>query len=156
MSPIVHLDLGTGDPVAAKKFYKAMFSWKFQSMKMPDGVYHGFTAEGGPGGGIGPKPPGDAGPTMWVPYVGVGSVKKAIAKAQKLGAQVLVPYQPIGDMGAIGIFADPTGATFGVWETNPKAAAARAAAESSKPAKKGAAKKPAKKAAAKKPAKKAK
>jgi predicted enzyme related to lactoylglutathione lyase len=65
---------------------------------------------------------------MWLPYVQVDDVKKTVAKARKLGAEILVDYMEIGDMGAIGIFTDPSGAALGVW--------AMAAKPKRKPAKK--------------------
>jgi predicted enzyme related to lactoylglutathione lyase len=151
MTAFVHHELNTSNPDAARKFYKDLFGWKFQDMKMPNGdVYAMFTtdAAGKEGGGIQKHPmPGQ--PSAWLQYVGVASVKKAMAKAVKLGATSIVEYQPVPGHGALGVFADPTGAACAVWEPDLKAQAAREAA--AKPAKKPAAK--AKK-AAKKPAKK--
>ena len=46
-------------------------------------------------------------PNAWLPYVEVDDVKKTVAKAAKAGAKVMLDYMPIGEMGAIGIFADP-------------------------------------------------
>ena len=45
-------------------------------------------------------------PTSWLVYAQVNSVKKTVSKAEKAGAKVVVPYQPIGEMGAIGIFVE--------------------------------------------------
>ena len=64
-------------------------------------------------------------PTAWLVYAEVDSVKKTMAKAEKAGAKVVVPFQAIGEMGAIGIFVDPTGASFGVWEKAKKKAPAK-------------------------------
>jgi hypothetical protein len=94
-------------------------------------------------------------PTAWMPYITVASVNTTLATAEKLGAQVVVPYTPIGDMGAIAVMVDPTGASIGLWETAKKAPAPakKPAAKAKKPAAK--AKKPAKakpKPKAKKPA----
>jgi predicted enzyme related to lactoylglutathione lyase len=61
-------------------------------------------------------------PPGWMNYVQVADVKKAMAKAERLGAQVIVAYQPIPEMGAFGTFADPTGAVLGVWEPERKRA----------------------------------
>jgi len=47
-------------------------------------------------------------------------VKKSIAKAKSLGAQIMVEYMPVADMGALGIFVDPTGAALGLWEMAKK------------------------------------
>lgn len=149
MSAFVHMELSTKDPKRAVEFYKKLFGWKFSEMKMPDGaVYTGFTAEGGPGGGIqGLQMPEQ--PSAWLPYVGVKSVKGAMDKARALGATPIVEHMPIPGFGALGIISDPTGAAIAFWEPAPKPA---------QPApKKAAAKKPAaKKPAAKKAAKKGK
>jgi hypothetical protein len=149
-----HTELSVDDVAAAKKFYQAIFDWKLNEMGPAMGNYTLIDmGSKTSGGGITAKMmPGQ--PTAWLPYVEVASVKETMAKAEKLGAKAMVPYQEIGEMGAIGIFIDPQGAGIGLWERKapPKKAAAKKA-----PAKKAAAKKaPAKKAAAKKaPAKKA-
>ncbi|HTJ82455.1 MAG TPA: VOC family protein [Polyangiaceae bacterium] len=136
-----HIELSTDDRAGAKKFYKALFGWQFK--EMPDMSYTGFTTGAPPGGGMmGKNMPGQ--PTAWMPYVEVASVQKTVAKAKAAGATIYVPFQPIGDMGAIGVFADPTGAAIGVWEAAKKPAAKKAAP------KKAAAKKAAPKKAAKK------
>jgi predicted enzyme related to lactoylglutathione lyase len=87
-----------------------------------DGAYTGIDVGKGTGGGM-QKKPNPAGPTDWMPYVEVADVKKTIAKAKKLGAlSVPVEFMPIGDMGAIGVFIDPTGAALGVWAPAKKPA----------------------------------
>jgi uncharacterized protein len=147
MGTFVHHELNTSDPAAAKKFYKGLFGWTFQDMKMPDGsVYSMFKAGDNEGGGI-QKHPMPGAPNAWLQYVGVASVKKAMAKAVKLGAKVIVDFMPVPGHGALGVFADPTGATCAVWEPSAQPAA-------KKTAKKKAAKKTPAKKAAKKPAKK--
>ena len=122
----VHIELNTDDVAKAKKFYKGLFKWKFGAMGPG---YTGIdVGKGGTGGGMQKKPMPDA-PTMWLPYVEVDDVKKTVAKASKLGAKVMVDFMEIGDMGAIGVFVDPTGAAVGVW------AAAKKAKKSAKKAK---------------------
>ncbi|HMR05162.1 MAG TPA: VOC family protein [Polyangiaceae bacterium] len=148
----VHHELNTDNPAAAKKFYKGLFGWSFQDMKMPDGsVYSMFQADPTSGGGV-QKNPMPGAPNAWLQYVGVKSVKQSMAKAKKLGATVLVEYMPIPEHGALGIFADPTGATCAVWEPNAKAAkkAGKKKASKKKTAKKAAGKKKAAKKAGKK------
>src|SRR5262249_37908609 len=111
------------DVAKAKKFYKSLFDWKLGAMGPG---YTGIdVGKGGTGGGMQKKPMAEA-PTMWLPYVEVDDVKKTVAKAKKLGANVQVEYMPIGDMGAIGIFIDPSGAPIGVWETAKKKPAKKA------------------------------
>jgi hypothetical protein len=135
-----HVELNTDELGQAKKFYKSLFDWKLGDMG-------GYTmidvGKGGVGGGMQKKPMAGS-PTMWLPYVMVDDVKKTVAKAKKLGAEVHVEYMEIGNgMGSIGVFTDPTGAPIGVWATGKPAAKDASA-------KKASAKKTAKKTAAKK------
>jgi predicted enzyme related to lactoylglutathione lyase len=121
MSTFVHHELSSTDPSAAKKFYKGLFGWKFTDFKQPDGsVYKMFTTDDKEGGGIQQiQTPGA--PSAWLQYVGVKSVKKAMAKAVKLGAKSMLDYTPIPGHGAMAIFVDPTGAQCAVWEPSAPA-----------------------------------
>ena len=113
----VHIELNTDDLSKAKKFYKSLFKWKLGAMGPG---YTGIdVGKGGTGGGMQKKPMPEA-PTLWLPYVEVDDVKKTVAKARKLGANIQVDYMEVGDMGAIGVFVDPTGAPIGVWQTAKK------------------------------------
>jgi predicted enzyme related to lactoylglutathione lyase len=155
-NPFAHIELTTDDLKAAQKFYSKVFAWKLS--EMPGMNYTMIDVGGGTGGGMQSKPMPEA-PTGWMPYVQVDDVKATVAKATKAGAMAMLPYQEIGEMGAIGVFADPNGAVIGVWEAKqapPAPKAAKKAPAKKAPAKKAAA--PAKKAPAKKaaaPAKKA-
>lgn len=136
ISTFCHVELNTADTTAATAFYNKLFGWK--TTAMPGMAYTMIETGTDVGGGIQQKPMPEA-PNHWLPYVEVASVKKAIATAKKLGANVVVDFMPLPDMGAIGIFVDPQGAALGVWEPEQKAPAKKA------PAKKPAAKKGGKK-----------
>ncbi len=144
-NPFVHIELNTDDVAAAKKFYKSVFDWKLQDGPEMGG-YTMIDVGKGVGGGMMKKPMAEA-PTSWLAYVEVADVKKTIEKALGAGANVVVPYQEIGDMGAIGVFIDPTGAGLGVWQKAKKPAPKKAAAKKAAPKK--AAQKTTKKAAQK-------
>jgi len=142
-NPFCHIELNTDSTDKAKKFYTALFAWKMSDTKMgPSMVYTMIAAGTGPGGGIMKKPMAQA-PNAWLPYVQVDDVVKTIQKAKRLGAQIIVEYLPLPNMGSMGIFADPWGAVLGVWAPEKKPAAKKAAGK--KPAPKSA-KKPARKA----------
>ncbi|MBS1153302.1 MAG: 1,4-alpha-glucan (glycogen) branching enzyme, GH3-type [Myxococcaceae bacterium] len=114
----VHCELSTTNVEKAAGFYKQMFKWKIS--KYPGMDYLGVdTGAKKSGGGIQQLPMPEA-PTAWMPYVGVKDVKKSLARAKKLGAQIVQPFTAIGDAGAIGIFLDPTGAALGVYEPAKK------------------------------------
>ena len=160
--PIAHIELTTDNLKVAQKFYGKVFAWNLKDV--PGMNYTMIDVGGGVGGGMQMKPTPEA-PAGWMPYVQVDDVKATVAKAVKAGANAILPFQDIGEMGAIGVFADPNGAVIGVWETKqaPPAPtpAKEATAKAATPAKKAAppAAAPAKKAPAKKaaaaPAKKA-
>jgi predicted enzyme related to lactoylglutathione lyase len=126
-NPFAHIELTTSDLAAAKKFYKKLFDWKLTDTPMgTSGAVYTMIAPGkGAGGGMQAQPMPGA-PVTWLPYVEVESVKRTLAKAEKAGAKVILPFMDIGSNGIIGIFVDPTGATLGVWS---KAKSAKKAAK---------------------------
>lgn len=115
-NPFVHCELSAGDVGAARKFYTKLFDWKIGPADPTMGDYAmidmGTKVTGG--GLTKTMTPGQ--PTAWLNYVEVASVKKTMAKAEKLGAKAVLSFQEIGPMGAIGIFMDPQGAAVGIWE----------------------------------------
>src|SRR3954469_17131935 len=139
-NPFAHIEPTTDNLKAAQKFYGKVFAWNLKDM--PGMNYTMIDVGGGTGGGMQLKPMPDA-PTGWMPYVQVDDVKATVAKAVKAGATAMLPFQEIGEMGSIGVFADPNGAVIGVWASK----AAPAAVEPEKATAKKAAAKPAKKAA---------
>ncbi len=148
-----HMELTAGDLEAAKKFYGDLFDWKIADMQIGEGSYTTIsTGEKTVGGGMqAPQMPGQ--PTGWLVYTEVKSVKDALAKAESLGATIHLPFMPVGEMGAIGVFSDPQGNQMGVWESNaPPPAPKKKAAKKKAAPKKAAPKKAAKKAAPKKAA----
>ena len=151
-NPFAHIELTTDNLKAAQKFYGKVFAWNLK--EMPGMNYTMIDVGGGTGGGMQLRPMPEA-PTGWMPYVQVDDVKATVAKAIKAGATAMLPYQEIGEMGSIGVFADPSGSVIGVWAERKAVASAPATAKKAAgkkaPAKKASA--PAKKASA--PAKKA-
>ncbi len=151
-NPFVHVELSADDVGAAKAFYSKVFDWKL--LDMPGMNWTGIDVGSGVGGGMGAKQmPGQ--PTAWTPYVEVRDVRETIAKAEQAGATILVPFMQVGDMGYLGVFVDPQGATIGVWQSTRKPVAKKKAAKKKAAKKKAAKKKVAKKATKKKAAKKA-
>ena len=130
-NPFAHIELTTDNLKAAQKFYGKVFAWKLS--EMPGMNYTMIDVGGGTGGGMQLKPMPEA-PTGWMPYVQVDDVKATVAKATKAGATAMLPYQEVGDMGSIGVFADPNGAVIGVWAAKPGSPAA--SAEKAAPARK--------------------
>ena len=121
-NPFCHLELDTTDPTKAKAFYSALFDWKITDNDMGGGmVYSTFKpTDDSPGGGMMQHPMPGA-PSTWLAYVLVDDVAAATKKAVSLGAKTAVDKQEVPNMGWFSVIIDPTGASLGLWETNPSA-----------------------------------
>jgi predicted enzyme related to lactoylglutathione lyase len=108
-------ELASKDPAASVAFYRALGGFTAREMAMPDGAYHLLESEGAGRAGImaqhAPQP------TAWVPYVLVASADATAAKAQKLGAALVVPPTDIPDVGRFAIFANPQGHATGILQS---------------------------------------
>ena len=114
---VVHIEIPAEDPKAAGEFYRKLFDWKIVEDENMNYVM--FEPEEGPGGGF-PKldetfKPGDI--TL---YIGCEDVDAMLAKAEGLGAKVLVPKTEIPGMGWFAFFEDPTGNRMGVYASMPR------------------------------------
>ena len=158
MSLFQHYELNTSDPDAAKKFYAAVFGWKFDDVSMGGGAtYTMIVGEQGPFGGMQRKPR-ETVPDHWLGYITVADIDKAIAKVKKAGGSLEAGIIEIPGMGKYALFLDPTGSAFAAWEqlAPPPAPAAKKATKKKATKKKAAKKKAAKKKAAPKKAAKKK
>ena len=90
-------------------FFSELLGWSY---KDAPGMNYGMTdpETTGIGGGVG-SAPGNASWTTF--YVGVADIEKALQKAQKLGASVLMPVTKLPDV-TIAVFADPEGHPIGL------------------------------------------
>jgi len=92
-----------------RAFFSELFGWSY---KETPGMDYGMTdpEATGIGGGVGSGPKGSSWTTF---YVGVPDVDQALKKAQRLGAQVLMPVTKLPDV-TIAVFADPEGHPIGL------------------------------------------
>lgn len=119
-NPFVHIELQSSDLKKAKDFYGKLFDWKLEDAPMPEiGTYTMIGVGEGTGGGMMTAPMKGA-PSQWIPYVDVSDIESSTRKAKQLGAKVIVDVMPVADMGRMSIFVDPTGATLGLWQSNPR------------------------------------
>jgi hypothetical protein len=115
--PFSYAELHSQDPGRALEFYRRLFDWPSKTSDTPMGPYHELEPGEGFPGGIMTAAPGAA--SCWVVYVRVPDVAAATDKAEGLGARVLARKQHVPDVGWFSLCADPTGATFGLWEPMP-------------------------------------
>jgi uncharacterized protein len=127
---VMHFEIPTDNPERATRFYRELFGWeiqKFPQESFPDywtvatvprdseghparpGINGGMTRRQHPG-----HPP--------VNYISVESVDEYAKKAERLGAEVVMPKTAVKEMGWFAWLKDTEGNVFGLWETDGKAA----------------------------------
>lgn len=114
--PVVHIELSAKNLTEAAKFYEQLFGWKTEQMPAMD--YATFQAEGGPGGGFNPVRADNPAGTVLV-YIDSDDVTADLAKAEKLGAKIILRKTEIPQMGWFGVFEDPTGNRLGLFQNMP-------------------------------------
>jgi predicted enzyme related to lactoylglutathione lyase len=55
-------------------------------------------------------------PTAWMTYVSVADADETSGKVKAAGGNVIVEPMDVMELGRMAVFADPTGAVFGVWQ----------------------------------------
>jgi len=115
------VDLGSPDPAKAAEFYTALFGWDVQQGPPEAGGYAIAHLNGRTVAGIGPQQ--NPGPPVWASYVNVDSADDVATKVSANGGMVFMAPFDVMDVGRMGIFSDPLGAVFGVWQpgTHPGA-----------------------------------
>src|SRR5919106_2051788 len=114
-SPVVHLELHTGDLPRARALYAELCGWRPERIESPSGSYLALELGGGFGGGIvecGTRRP------LWLPYVQVAEIAEATDRARQLGASVLLEPRE-GPAGWRAAVATPEGGEIAFWQ--PKA-----------------------------------
>ena len=108
------VDLGTPDLDAARAFYSALFGWDIPPGPAEAGGYSIAMLRGRPVAGLGPAM--NPGPPVWATYVIVDSADDVAKKVKDNGGGALVEPMDVLDAGRMGVFTDPKGAVFSVWQ----------------------------------------
>lgn len=114
------VELHSTDVETAKTFYGAAFGWTFDTMPMGDFNY--FVIKNGTEGigGMMQQPKEMKGaPSTWGAYFSVDDCDGTVAKAVKMGGNVIVPPSDIPDVGRFAVLADPDGAVFSILKGTP-------------------------------------
>lgn len=110
------VDLATSDPEAARSFYGELFGWTAEVDPDPAaGGYSQFHQDGARVAGCGPAM-GEGAPSVWTTYIASDDVDATATLIEASGGTTMVPPMDIFEAGRMGLFADPTGAVFGVWQ----------------------------------------
>jgi predicted enzyme related to lactoylglutathione lyase len=110
------VDLGTPDLDKAIAFYTAFFGWEAHRAPQPEaGGYTMFSLNGKYVAGAGPLM-SEQQPPAWSIYFHVIEADATLARVIAHGGSAPVEPFDVLDVGRMGVFADPDGAVFSVWE----------------------------------------
>jgi uncharacterized protein len=111
------VDLGTPDIDATVDFYGGLFGWSIEEGENAEqtGGYRQATLRGKPVAGVMPLMQEGQLPA-WTTYVSVQDADATAARVREAGGNVLAEPMDVMDLGRMAVFADPTGAVFGIWQ----------------------------------------
>ena len=111
------VDLGSPDIDASTDFYGQLFGWEVPQSDNAEqtGGYRIATSGGKSAAGMMPLMQ-EGQPPAWSTYVSVEDADATAEKVKQAGGQVIAEPMDVMDLGRMAIFADPTGAVFGIWQ----------------------------------------
>jgi predicted enzyme related to lactoylglutathione lyase len=111
------VDLGTPDIDASVKFYAGLFGWDVPESENAEqtGGYRRATKNGADVAGMMPLMQ-EGQPPAWSTYVSVDDADATAAVVKEAGGSVIAEPMDVMDLGRMAVFADPTGAVFGIWQ----------------------------------------
>jgi predicted enzyme related to lactoylglutathione lyase len=111
-TPVVHMELHTGDLARASAFYGALCGWPQERLRAGDGSYLALALGPGLGGGIVECATKRS---LWLPYVEVDQIGEASERARLLGASVLLEPRE-GPAGWRSVVSTPAAGEIAFWQ----------------------------------------
>jgi predicted enzyme related to lactoylglutathione lyase len=111
-NPVVHLELHTPDLSGACELYARLCGWSNARIDTDAGPYRALDPGAALSGGVVEC---ETGRPLWLPYVEVGDAARAAARAQALGATVLLEPRE-GPAGWRSVVATPAGGELAFWQ----------------------------------------
>ena len=111
-TPVVHLELHTGDLAKAQALYAQLCGWRAERIEAGGGSYLALELGGAFGGGIVEC---ETGRPLWLPYVEVARIRDATERARGLGATVLLEPRE-GPAGWRSVVTTPVGGEIAFWQ----------------------------------------
>jgi len=124
MDSVVHFEITYENKERVQQFYTKVFDWQLSQMPEFDYLFANsvevdeqgkFAHAGAINGGMFKKEPPFTGPVL---VMDVKSIDKTQKKIENHGGEIIVPKQPVGDMGYTAYFKDSEGNILGLWESN--------------------------------------
>jgi uncharacterized protein len=116
-SPVVHLELHSGNLARAGSFYSQVCGWRIEQVEAGHRTYHvldwGGTLEGGMVECSTSRP-------LWIPYLEISQIDAATELARRFGASVLLEPRE-GPAGWRSVVAVPDGGEIGFWQSKTPA-----------------------------------
>jgi predicted enzyme related to lactoylglutathione lyase len=112
-SPVVHLELHTGNLARAFAFYSGVCGWRIEQLEAGGRSYQALDLGGGLDGGIVECGTRRA---SWIPYVEVPSVDEATELARRFRASVLLEPRE-GPAGWRSVVTVPEGGEIAFWQS---------------------------------------
>ena len=110
------IELSSPDVDASAKFYGELMGWSTTEQGSEEtGGYRMFQQDAKNIAGLmGIMQEGQ--PTAWSTYISVADADETAAKVKTAGGTEVVAPMDVMDIGRMAVFADPTGAVFGIWQ----------------------------------------
>lgn len=114
-------DLVPGNHEREAAFYRALFGWSIAPGTEESGGYAGVALsdaqpERSVAGIMATQTGEDAPPPSWTVYLAAPDISATQLSIAEHGGSVLVPKSEVKGMGWFGVYEDPTGAVFGLWQ----------------------------------------
>ena len=113
VNPVVRWQIVAKEPEKVAEFYSRLFGWRVNADNALG--YRQFESDNGRGipGGVWPR--GEERHNLVQVYVEVDDIDAYLAKAESLGARILVPRQEMPDGDALALLIDPAGLSVGLY-----------------------------------------
>jgi predicted enzyme related to lactoylglutathione lyase len=114
-------DLATFDDLQAAAFYAALFGWSPRQHAHAGGRFTLLEDEGMRVASLyrlAQAQVASGMPSHWLPYVSTPELSDSVARARALGGDVIVTAQAFPGLARIAVMVDPTGALFGLWQSD--------------------------------------
>src|SRR5689334_5002567 len=112
------VDIGSTDLDKTHAFYTGLFGWEREDAGPDSGGYGFYTMRGRHVAGYGPA---QGGGVWWSLYISVPDAQITADLVASNGGTWLVEPMDVMEAGRMGVFTDPQGAAFSIWQ--PKATA---------------------------------